>query len=65
MPTHDVGVGIDGPGGAVDGARGKCGDVIRQRGLHLLRVCCLAVPQYEKGVAVYVHAWVSIPPAHA
>ena len=23
MPTHDAGVGIDGPGGLVDGARGE------------------------------------------
>ena len=66
MPTHDAGVGIDGPGGAVDGARGEvndtrmfwgalhpgtseCGDAIHQRGPHLLRVCHLAIPQYEKG----------------
>ena len=26
----------------------ECGDVICQQGLHLLRVCCLAVPQYRK-----------------
>ena len=60
-----VRVGIDNPGGMVDGARGEvndarmfqgterprtceCGDVIRQQGLHLLWVRCLAVPQYRK-----------------
>ena len=26
MPTHDAGVGIDGPGGVVDGVRGKVND---------------------------------------
>ena len=68
-------VGIDGPGGTVDGARGEvndthmfwgAGDMIHQWGLHLLWVCHLAIhPSIWKGrVAVYVHAWVSIPPAH-
>ena len=63
--THNACVGIDSPGGAVDGVRGKvndthmfwgalhpgtckCGDTIHQQGLHLLRVCCLAVPQYGR-----------------
>ena len=72
-------MGIDGLGGAVDGARHghrqprgmvdgargevndahmfpgaehprtcECGDVIRQQGLHLLRVRRLAIPQYGK-----------------
>ena len=26
----------------------ECGDVICQQGLHLLQVCCLAIPQYGK-----------------
>ena len=36
----------------------KCGDVTYQRGLHLLQVHCLPIPQYAKG-EVCVHGYLS------
>ena len=44
MPTHDVGVGIDSPGGAVDGARGEA-SVVTQSTSEGCTCCeCAALP---------------------
>ena len=37
----------------------ECGDMTRQQGLHLLQVCCLAIPEYAKGEVCMHGAYLS------